>query len=312
MEYNYPPYRTEIPDYPAGQSREDLPPPKKTLNIILFILTVFSTLFMGSILEGGNPFESLSQLRLGIPFSGTLLGIIGLHEFGHYYMCKRHGVSATLPFFIPAPTIIGTLGAVIKIKSPITNNKALFDIGAAGPIAGFVVAIPAVIYGLQISTVMEVQNAAGGLTLGDPLLMKIAMNYIIGEIPEGFSVYISSVGFAGWVGLLVTAFNLLPIGQLDGGHIAYSLMGKKQTFLGYATFIALFPLTFYWWGWFVWIIIALVMKIKHPTAHTVFEPLDLKRKMIGLLCLIIFILCFIPIPIVGMGLKQFAENFTNF
>ncbi len=312
MEYNYPPYRTEIPDYPQGEPGYVRQPQKKALNIVLFILTVGSTLFMGSILEGGNPFESIWQLRLGVPFSGTLLGIIGLHEFGHYYMCRRHGVNATLPFFIPAPTIIGTLGAVIRIKSPITTNKALFDIGAAGPIAGFVVTVPAIIYGLHTAEVREVADAAGALTFGDPLFMKIAMKYIIGDIPDGFTVYISSVGFAGWVGLLVTAFNLLPIGQLDGGHIAYSLIGKKQTILGFGAFIALFPLTFFWWGWFVWIILSLVMKIKHPTAHTSMEPLDMKRKLIGLLCLLIFILCFIPVPIEGMGLKQFAENFTRF
>ncbi len=309
MDNYYPPYRTEIPDFQISPQRRRFPKQRIWINIVLFLLTVATTLFMGSLLEGGRPDIRLSEMLKGLPFSVTLLSIIGLHEFGHYYMCRRHGVFATLPYFIPAPTIIGTLGAVIKIKSPITTNKALFDIGAAGPIAGFIVAVPAIIYGLHISEVKEVVDSTAGLTFGDSILMKIAIKYVIGDVPDGFSIYISSVGFAGWVGMLVTAFNLLPIGQLDGGHIAYSLLGKKQKIFGYSAFVALFPLAVYWWGWIVWIILALVMKIQHPAGHTFLEPLDLKRKILGVFCLVMFVLCFIPVPIEGMGISKIFDYF---
>lgn len=281
------------------------------INLALFLATVLSTLFFGSILEGGNPTAYRSDLLLGIPFSFTLLMIIGVHELGHYIACRVHGVDATLPYFIPAPTIIGTLGAVIKIKSPITSNKALFDIGAAGPIAGFIVTLPALYYGLMSSEVRETANIAGSISFGDPLIMKFAIQMVLGDIPEGFTVYISSIGFAGWVGLIVTAFNLMPLGQLDGGHIAYALLGRRQTYLGYFFFACLFVFLFFWWGWIFWIIIALITKIKHPRGISPPVPLDSKRKMIGILCLILFILCFVPVPIEGIGLLEMFGNFVR-
>jgi len=313
MEYNYPPYRTELPQYPQEPPRpirrRPHRPPNHAINAILFIITVFSTLLAGSFLEGGNPFVFGEDWLLGIPFSITLLAIIGFHELGHYVMCRVHGVEATLPYFIPAPTIIGTLGAVIKIRSPITSAKALFDIGAAGPITGFVVTLPALYIGISGSEVREAAAMAQNISFGDPLIMKIAIRLILGEIPNGFTVYISSIGFAGWVGLLVTAFNLLPLGQLDGGHIAYSLMGRRQAWLGYGAFFALFPLAILWWGWFIWIILAMVIKIKHPVGMAPPEPLDRKRKILGFACLVMFVLCFIPVPIHGMGLVEFISSF---
>ncbi len=312
MEYNYPPYRTELPNFSSAPPRpiqKVKKRPNPLVNLILFCFTVASTLLAGALLENGNPILYSEDWLLGIPFSFTLLSIIGLHELGHYIMCRYHKVDATLPYFIPAPTIIGTLGAVIKIRSPITSNKALFDIGAAGPIAGFLVALPAIFIGLNMSEVREAALNTGHITFGDPLIMKIAIKMVLGEIPEGFSVYISSIGFAGWVGLLVTAFNLLPIGQLDGGHIAYSLLGRKQAWLGYSIFYLLFPLSILWWGWFIWIILAMVMKIRHPVGMTKPDELDLKRKIIGAVCLIIFALCIIPVPIYGMGIIEFIRSF---
>jgi len=277
---------------------------------MLFLLTVVTTLLAGSFLEGGNPFTRIEDLAMGLPFAFTLLAIIGCHEFGHYFMCKKHGVAATLPYFLPAPPpfIIGTFGAFIKIRSPITNNRALFDIGAGGPIAGLIVAIPAIFIGLDMSEVREL-DPEGFFSLGDPIIMKIISKIVFGEIPEGFDVHLNSIAFAGWVGLFVTALNLLPIGQLDGGHIAYALIGKRQAWLGYIVFFALFPLTLFWAGWIFPIIISFLIRIRHPIGITNLEPLDARRKILGVVCLVMFVVCFIPIPIKGMGIIQLVLAF---
>ncbi|MFC1513581.1 site-2 protease family protein [candidate division KSB1 bacterium] len=306
-DFKLPPYNYELPRYREIRSEDPVrtkKPPNPKVNLILFILTVFSTLLAGAYLEGYDPFIDFRYITKGFPFAFTLLLIIGFHEFGHYFMCKRHGVPATLPYFIPAPPpifLIGTLGAVIKIRAPITNSKSLFDIGAAGPIAGFLVTVPAMFIGLKLSyfgpDVMEV-----GYSLGDPLFMKIAGRIILGETPAGADIYIHSIAFAGWVGLIVTAFNLLPIGQLDGGHIAYALLGKRQVWLGYTCFFMLFPLMLLWTGWLIIIIIALLIRIRHPVFMTGNEPVGSARKLIGFICLIIFIISFIPVPFKGMGL----------
>lgn len=314
MEYNYPPYRAELPSYetePPGQPGIKLRPPNPAVNLFLFLATVGTTLLAGSFLEGGNPFVRIEDLAMGLPFSFTLLAIIGCHEFGHYFMCKKHGVAATLPYFIPAPPpfIIGTFGALIKIRTPIKNNRALFDIGAGGPIVGFIVAIPAIFIGLDMSEIREI-DIEGSLSLGDPIIMKIISWIVFGDIPEGFDVYINPIAFAGWVGLIVTAFNLLPIGQLDGGHIAYALIGKRQAWLGYIVFFSLFPLTLFWTGWVLFIFIILfLIRVRHPTGITNLEPLDVRRKILGIVCLAMFVVCFIPIPIKGMGIMQLVLSF---
>lgn len=311
MEYNLPPYRSELPSYQTEPAVVVPPPPNPAINIVLFILTVVSTMFAGSFLAQGNPFIRLEDIWLGMPFSFTLLAIIGCHEFGHYFMCRRHGVAATLPYFIPAPPpfLIGTFGALIRIRAPITNNKALFDIGAAGPIAGIVIAIPAIFFGLEHSQVVESEPTAF-LTLGEPLIWKVISSRILETVPEGFDVILHPVAFAGWVGLVVTALNLLPIGQLDGGHIAYALIGEKQGLLGYTAFFALFILALFWYGWLLFIIMSMFIKIKHPAGRTVLKPLDPKRKIIGLTCLILLVVCFIPIPFKGMGLLQLWAVFA--
>lgn len=311
MEYNLPPYRSELPSYQTEPAVVVPPPPNPAINVVLFILTVATTMFAGSFLAQGNPFMRLEDIWLGMPFSFTLLAIIGCHEFGHYFMCRRHGIPATLPYFIPAPPpfLIGTFGALIRIRAPITNNKALFDIGAAGPIAGIVIAIPAIFFGLERSQVVE-SDPTAFLTIGEPLIWKVISSRILENVPEGFDVILHPVAFAGWVGLVVTALNLLPIGQLDGGHIAYALIGEKQGLLGYTAFFALFILALFWYGWLLFIILSMFIKIKHPAGRTVLEPLDPKRKIIGLTCLILLVVCFIPIPFKGMGLLQLWAVFA--
>ena len=244
-----------------------------------------------------NPLELLK----GIPFSFTLMFILGTHEFGHYYYAQKHKVDATLPYFIPAPPflfLIGTFGAFIKIKSPIYRKDALLQIGAAGPIAGFVIAVPALIIGLLLSDVVEKSNIQGALILGDSILMKILTWITHPKLMDTQDIMLHPIAFAGWIGLLVTMLNLLPIGQLDGGHVAYAMLGKKQRLIGQIAFIFLIPLSFLSINWLIWglLLLILMRSVKHPPIQDIHIPLSDTDKRIGYICLLIFIVCFIPAP----------------
>ena len=252
-------------------------------------------------MDGGNPLSNFSDIYLGIPFSLTLMLILGCHEFGHYYYALKHNVDATLPYFLPAPPyffIIGTFGAFIKIKSPIYRKDALLQIGAAGPIAGFIIAVPSLIIGLLLSEVIFINDQYQGIILGDSLLMKLFTAIIFPDLSEGYDVLLHPIAFAGWIGLLVTMLNLLPIGQLDGGHIAYAMLGGKQALIGKIALFALFPLSFLSLNWLVWglLILVLMRSAKHPPIQDILTPLSRKNRYTGYLCLLIFILCFIPTP----------------
>ena len=268
---------------------------------ILFLLTIFTTLLSGAIMEGARVFSNPLEIVKGIPFSFTLLFILGTHEFGHYYYARKHKVDATLPYFIPAPPflfLIGTFGAFIKIKSPIYRKDALLQIGAAGPIAGFAIALPALVVGLLLSEVIEKNEIQGALILGDSILMKILTWDTHPGLSKSQDIMLHPVAFAGWIGLLVTMLNLLPIGQLDGGHIAYAMLGEKQIIIGKLAFILLIPLSFLSINWFIWAILLLILmrSVKHPPIQDIHVPLSYKDKQIGYACLIIFLLCFIPAP----------------
>lgn len=268
------------------------------INLILFILTIFTTLLAGAIMEGINPLKNPLGIIQGWPFSVTLMLILGFHEFGHYYYARKHNVVATLPYFIPAPTFIGTFGAFIKIKSPIYRKDALLQIGAAGPIAGFIVAVPALIIGLSLSQVVEISSADIGIILGDSILMKLLLVIIFPGLSETQDIMLHPIAFAGWIGLLVTMLNLLPIGQLDGGHIAYAMLGRKHDIVGKIALLALIPMGLLSLNWLVWAVLIMVLMrtTKHPPVHDVDVPLSDKNKRIGYVCLAIFVLCFIPIP----------------
>lgn len=270
----------------------------RLLHISLFIATVCTTLFMGSYFEGGDPLKHFNDILRGIPYSFTLLTILGAHEYGHYRMCKRYGVPATLPYFIPAPPpfILGTFGAVIKIKARLPDRNALFDVGCAGPLSGIAVAIPACIYGIATSDITPLTGKEG-IILGDSLLFSLISFMIKGPIPQGHDLVLNSVAFAGWFGFLVTAFNLLPIGQLDGGHILYSVIGNKAEKYSRLLLFVLIPMGFFWPGWFFWAILLFIMGFKHPPTIYDFVPLDSKRRLLSFLILIIFVLTFIPVPI---------------
>ena len=268
---------------------------------ILFLLTIFTTLLAGAIMEGAQIFSNPLEIFKGIPFSFTLLFILGTHEFGHYYYAQKHRVDATLPYFIPAPPflfLIGTFGAFIKIKSPIYRKDALLQIGAAGPIAGFIIAVPALIIGLLLSEVIEKNDIQGAIILGDSILMKILTFITHPGLLESQDIMLHPIAFAGWIGLLVTMLNLLPIGQLDGGHIAYAMLGEKQDIIGKLAFFLLIPLSFYSINWLIWgvLLLLLMRSVKHPPIQDIHVPLSYKDKQIGYACLIIFILCFIPAP----------------
>ena len=268
---------------------------------ILFLLTVFTTLLAGAIMEGAQILDNPLDLIKGVPFSFTLMFILGTHEFGHYYYAQKHKVDASLPFFIPAPPflfLIGTFGAFIKIKSPIYRKDALLQIGAAGPIAGFIIAVPALILGLFLSDIVEKSDFQGALILGDSILMKILTWVTHPDLMESQDIMLHPIAFAGWIGLLVTMLNLLPIGQLDGGHVAYAMLGEKQKLIGQAAFILLVPLSFLSINWLVWglLLLLLMRTVKHPPIQDIHIPLSESDKRIGYICLLIFILCFIPAP----------------
>ncbi|RMF07714.1 MAG: site-2 protease family protein [Candidatus Neomarinimicrobiota bacterium] len=271
------------------------------VHIILFLLTIFTTLTAGALMEGVNLLENPAGIARGIPFSLTLLLILGTHEFGHYYFARKHHVDATLPYFIPAPTFIGTFGAFIKIKSPIYRKSALLQIGAAGPIAGFLIAVPALWLGLSLSTVVPTSPDALGIQLGDSLLMKALTALTFPGLEEGQDVLLHPIAFAGWIGLLVTMLNLLPVGQLDGGHIAYAMLGRAYARVARMTLLALLPLSYFSLNWLVWgaLILLLMRTPDHPPVMDVDAPLDPRDRRIGYLCLAIFILCFIPAPFPG-------------
>ena len=269
-----------------------------TINLVLFLITVLTTMLAGALMEGVNPIQNPLGIIRGWPFSLTLMLILGFHEFGHYYYALKHSVDATLPYFIPAPTFIGTFGAFIKIKSPIYRKNALLQIGAAGPIAGFIVAVPALIIGLMLSQVVNVGSDQVGITLGDSILVKILSVVIFPNLGTDQDVLLHPIAFAGWIGLLVTMLNLLPIGQLDGGHIAYAMLGRKHDKVAKFTLLALLPMGLLSLNWLVWAVLILILMrtTKHPPVYDVDAPLSSTNKKIGYLCLIIFILCFIPVP----------------
>jgi len=266
------------------------------INLVLFIMTIFTTLFAGSLMEGVNPLQNPVLIVRGIPFSVTLMLILGVHELGHFLLAKKHKVDATLPYFIPAPTIIGTFGAFIKMRSPVRKRHALVEIGAAGPIAGFLIAVPALFIGLALSTIM-MDSSDIGLKLGESILMKIATFIMYPQLTDNMDIILHPVGFAAWIGMLVTMLNLLPIGQLDGGHIAYALLGKWYKKIAWGSLGVLLFLSIFSINWLVWaVLVYFLTRMKHPPIMDEYEPVTQYEKMIGIIALIIFILTFIPIP----------------
>jgi membrane-associated protease RseP (regulator of RpoE activity) len=255
-----------------------------------------TTTFAGALLAEVNPIEDPGLIYKGIPFSFALMSILLSHELGHYLMSRYHRVEATLPYFIPAPTIIGTFGAVIKMKSNVPDRRALLDIGAAGPIIGFIVSIPCLIIGLRLSEVKF--GMEGGMTFGTSLLLEFVARNLFPSVPEGHVIYLHPVALAGWLGLLVTMMNLLPMGMMDGGHIAYALFGKWHYHISRAVVVIMLVMGMYGWvGWAVWGILNVFFGLRHPPPTYPDIPLDGRRKLVAAATAVILILTFVPIPI---------------
>ena len=311
---------------------------KPSRNLIFFILTLLSVLFTGSVFESTLPEtvafsvllkDAILHLWRGWPFAASLLGILLAHEFGHYLMGRYHKINVSLPFFLPLPyplSILGTLGAVIQMKERPKNKRVLFDIGIAGPIAGLVVAIPVLLYGLSLSKLAPLSGT--GMLEGNSVIYLLSKYAIFGKwLPEPASygdvpaflywvrylftstpsplgaldVQVHNVAWAGWAGLLVTSLNLIPVGTLDGGHIIYTALGDKaKDFVRYI-FAAMIILGFFWEGWWLWVFMLYFLGRHHATPLDQITELDPKRKRLAWLALIIFILVFIPVPLVVYG-----------
>jgi membrane-associated protease RseP (regulator of RpoE activity) len=237
-----------------------------------------------------------------------LLAILGTHEFGHYLMARHHGVAVTLPYFIPAPSFIGTFGAFIRIKSVVSDRRALFDIGVAGPIAGFVVAVPAIVVGLALSETRLATDVTG-LGLGSSLLFNGMVQVVLGVTPDAFDVILHPIAFAGWIGLFVTALNLIPAGQLDGGHMVYALCGRWHRPVTLLCLLGLLPLGWFWPGWWVWAFVVFCFSgahvawrqglryaFLHPPLRNESQPLTPTQKVVAAAALVIFLLTFPPVP----------------
>ncbi len=292
------------------------------LNILLLLATFFTTLVVGSRLEwnflqGRPPFSMDdgifpvrwalhgSHLALGLPFSLTLMLILLAHEMGHYLYCLKYRVSATLPFFIPFPTLIGTLGAFIRIRSPLRSRAILFDIAVAGPIAGFVVALAVLIFSLGLSRVAPFGAAPADIQLGYPLVFHLVRKLLIatghasaiGTVPLD-RFYLHPVAIAAWVGMFATSLNLLPGGQLDGGHIVFAVSPRAHKRISRITILALIPMAVYLWvGWLIWAVLLRLSGMRHP-AVTEWPDITAGRRWLAVLALLMLVLTITPAPFI--------------
>ncbi|HLK32551.1 MAG TPA: site-2 protease family protein, partial [Terriglobales bacterium] len=293
-------------------------------HLLLLLATVFTTLVVGARMEdnflNNRPAFSIAddtlplfplgwavqqprRLLLGIPFAVTLLIVLLAHEMGHYYYCVKYGVFATLPFFIPAPTLIGTMGAFILIRSPIRSRSDLFDIGIAGPIAGFVLSVVMLIVAVFVSKPLVPGMVASDIQFGYPLIFHLAHRLGPHSAIPLDHMYMHPIGIAAWVGMFATALNLLPGGQLDGGHIVFSLWPRAHRWVSRLSLLVLLPMgIFLWAGWLVWAVLLFLSGLRHPRVSP-WPGLDRKRKLLALFALAMLILTIVPAPFSGAALS---------
>ena len=318
----------EAPAPPGSRPRRRFRAP--WVNGLLFLATLATTLLAGAAQAGGLPQDpGLGEVaRAGLPYAAAILGILLSHEMGHYVAARLWGVDTTLPYFIPGPPVagVGTFGAVIRIRSSLPSRRAVLDIGAAGPIAGFLVAVPLLAWGMAHSEVRSLGEAvlpsgnagspyamlrtllAGGSVLGDPSSVQLmgdslltwgVQRLVFGSLPPGHDVFLHPVAFAGCLGLFVTTLNLLPIGQLDGGHVIYAWLGRRgaRRVSGLVSAALLVCGLFLSWNWLVWwLITRFMVRLDHPPALEE-APLDRKRAWVAIVSLVLFALTFIPVPV---------------
>jgi membrane-associated protease RseP (regulator of RpoE activity) len=249
-------------------------------------------------------FTSWQQLVLAglLYYALPVMAILGAHEAGHYLACRYYRVDATLPYFLPLPLgLTGTLGAFIRIRSPIRTKRALFDIAVAGPIAGFLVLVPLLLVGLHASRVVRLPGDFVGFELGEPLLFQAAARVIKGPVPDGYSLNLHPMAMAAWFGMLMTAINLFPFGQLDGGHVSYAVLGRRSYVVTLVCLAVAVGLAFSAQSWIVWAVLLAVMLLvlgpHHPPVLDEHVPLSRGRLVVALIVIAIFVACFTPVPI---------------
>jgi membrane-associated protease RseP (regulator of RpoE activity) len=313
---------SSVPRIPLDvESREGLPDhylraayPRDRIwvHALLFLATLATTTLVGiehwasfQFMQGRFK-EGMSIWPLapsGLWYSLGILAILGAHEMGHYLACVYYRINASLPFFLPVPPpfIAGTLGAFIRIRQPIRSKRQLFDIGIAGPLAGFVVAVPVLLIGLALSTIVPTPRDLAVREYADPLLFKLASWAIVGHVPDGYIINAHPLVFAAWFGCLATALNLFPIGQLDGGHISYAVLGRNSVKVSYAALAIAVAMTFVSLSWLVWTMLVAAMLYKfgphHPPTSDESTPIDRRRLGLAILAVVILALCFMPKPI---------------
>jgi len=321
------PWHDEKHEVLAMQGVQESEPSNPWVNVALFLATLVTVLFIGAAnaLQYARDIRGLDvsldmlsilgHLHWGIPFAAALMGILLAHELSHYFVARRYGSPVSLPYFIPMPNLLGTMGAVITQKAPMRNRKALFDIGIAGPLGGLALAIPLLFIGLSLSTVQAPPPGIDqALQEGNSLLYIAAKYVVFGKVlpSNGQDVWIHPVAFAAWAGLLVTMINLIPVGQLDGGHVSYALLGRKAWPLGYVLIAAMLG-----WGgfllllrgnqaggfWVLWAFLNLIVNRKHPPPLDDVTPVSRGRVVVGILMLLIFILTFMPSPLQTINLS---------
>jgi len=283
--------------------------PNPLVNLGLFVATVLTTLLAGAWPLGGvSPSELLAnptRLLVGLPFSASLLAILLVHELGHYTLGRRRGIPISLPYFIPAPPPlfpVGTLGAVIRLRGPVRDRRALFDMAVAGPLAGLILAIPICVAGLKLSSVIPMPPASSGagLELGESLLLKLLEWLVLGPLPADRVVLLHPVGVAAWFGFFVTVLNLMPVGQLDGGHLVYALFGRRHGLISKLAvgMLVLIGLAFGSPTWLIWpLLIVLLMGFQHAPPLDDITPLDGKRWALGIFSLLLLLVLLPPVPL---------------
>lgn len=282
-------------------------PTRPWIHWLLFGLTFLTTTWAGALHQGFNLLEQPGSFTVGLPYSIGLLLILGVHELGHYFMAKRHQINVTPPFFIPVPFALGTFGAFIQMKSPTEDRRSLFDVAVAGPLAGLVIAIPALLIGLQNSQVLPPSAAVAdgghsfmhGTSVGSSMLFALLSKAVLGEqLQHGYMLQLSPLAFAGWLGLLVTALNLLPIGQLDGGHMARAMFGRRigETISSVAMWSLFLLAIFVWPGLMLWAIIVFFIAGRGTPPLNDITPISRGRRWLGYATFLILAMILIPLP----------------
>lgn len=314
---------------PGPDAERPAPRPRWGLAVTLFVLTLLSTTTLGAVwwlwshpTRFADVYPWLSPhtirtvwsdpelIRLGLAFSLPALFILLCHELGHYLACRRYRLPATLPHFLPLPLALGTLGAFIRIRAPIANRRQLFDVGIAGPLAGFAALLPFLLLGVArsepavvaaVDPALAVDAGAANLVRllapGRCLAIELASRAFHGPLPEGGVLHLHPFALAAWFGLLVTAMNLLPLGQLDGGHVLYAAAGAVQHRLALPLWLGLGLAGLYWPGWLLWCLIVLLIGLRHPPVRDEATPLDRGRLALAWVGLAVFVLSFMPVPV---------------